>query len=91
MIVLRQGVDTGAGTVRVAQRAPVCELTEVHLHPSTFDKDGNLGDIGDAGMGQAKRSAVKKTKESASSLRESLFSQIPPFISSIPLPFQEDW
>ena len=43
-------------------------------------------------MGQAGK-ARKKTKEATiSSLRESLFSQVPPFISSIPvLVGKQDW
>ena len=42
-------------------------------------------------MGQAGKSR-KKTREPVSSLRESLFSQVPPFISSIPVPAgKHDW
>ena len=42
-------------------------------------------------MGQVGKSR-KKPKETVSSLRESLFSQIPPFISSIPVPAgKQDW
>ena len=42
-------------------------------------------------MGQVGKSR-KKPKETVPSLRESLFSQIPPFISSIPVPAgKQDW